>query len=115
MSRRDDRVFLVDMLNHAREAVELLGNAGLNELERDRVTQLALRKLVEVVGEAAGRVSPAAQQRHTEVAWSQIVGMRNRLVHGYDDVDLGILRVIVLEDLPLLIEQLTPIVGEGPL
>ena len=114
MSRRDNRVFLVDMLNHAREAVELLGNAGLNELENDRVTQLALRKLVEVVGEAAGRVSPATQQRYSEIAWTQIVGMRNRLVHGYDVVDLGILRDIVLEDLPLLIEQLAPIVGEGP-
>ena len=114
MSRRDDRVFLVDMLNHAREAVGLLGNAGLHELENDRVTQLALRKLVEVVGEAAGRVSPATQQRHSEIAWHQIIGVRNRLIHGYDVVDLGILRDIVLEDLPLLIEQLTPIVGEGP-
>ena len=56
MTRRDDRVFLVDMLNHAREAVELLGNAGSNDLTIDRVTELALRKLVEVVGEAAYRV-----------------------------------------------------------
>ena len=114
MSRRDDRVFLVDVLNHAREAVELLGNAELEELEGDRVTQLALRKLVEVVGEAAGRVSPATRQRYPEIAWTQIIGMRNRLVHGYDVVDLGILRDIVQNDLPLLIEQLAPIVGEGP-
>ena len=114
MSRRDDTVFLVDMLNHAREAVELLGNASLNDLTSDRVTELALRKLVEVVGEAANRTSPTTRQRHPEIAWPQIIGVRNRLVHGYDVVDLSILRDIVQNDLPPLVEQLTSIVGEGP-
>ena len=57
MSRRDDAVFLVDMLNHAREAVELLGDASLDDLTGNRVTALALQKLVEVVGEAANRTS----------------------------------------------------------
>ena len=114
MSRRDDTVFLVDMLNHASEAVELLGNASSTDLMGDRVTELALRKLVEVVGEAANRVSPATRQLHPEIAWAQIVGVRNRLVHGYDDVDLTILRDIVQNDLPPLVEQLTSIVGEEP-
>ena len=113
MSRRDDRVFLVDMLNHAREAVELLGIASLDKLKRDRVTELALRKLVEIVGEAASRVSPATQLGHPEISWSQIIGVRNRLVHGYDVIDLSILWNIVREDLPPLIEQLTPFAGEG--
>ena len=114
MSRRDDTVFLVDMLNHASEAVELLGNARSNDLTSDRVTELALRKLVEVVGEAANRVFPATRQRHPEIAWAQIIGVRNRLVHGYDVVDLTILRDIVENDLPPLVEQLTSIVGEEP-
>ena len=112
MSRRDDAVFLVDMLNHAREAVELLGNASANDLKSDRVT--ALRKLVEVVGEAANRVSSTTRQRHPEIAWPQIIGVRNRLVHGYDIVDLSILRDVVRNDLPSLVEQLSSIVGEGP-
>ena len=114
MTRRDDRVFLVDMLNHAREAVELLENTSSDDLTIDRVTELALRKLVEVVGEAAHRVSPTTQQRHPEIAWPQIIGARNRLVHGYDIVSLSILRDIVQNDLPPLVEQLTSIVGEGP-
>ncbi len=114
MSRRDDTVFLVDMLNHAREAVNLLGNASLGDLTSDRVTELALRKLVEIVGEAANRTSAATQERHPEIAWPQIIGVRHRLVHGYDVVDLSILRDIVQNDLPLLVDQLTPIVGEGP-
>ena len=114
MSRRDDTVFLVDMLNHASEAVELLGNASSKDLTSDRVTALALRKLVEVVGEAASRVSPATRQRHPEIAWAQIVGVRNRLVHGYDVVDLTILRDIARNDLPPLVERLRSIVREGP-
>ena len=112
MSRRDDRVSLVDMLLHAREAVALLGGTSLNDLAEDRVMELALRKLVEIVGEAANRVSLTTQQRHTEIPWPKIVGMRNRLVHGYDDVDLGILWKIIRNDLPPLIEQLKAIVGE---
>lgn len=114
MTRRDDTVFLVDMLNHAREAVELLGDASSNDLASDRLTQLALRKLVEVVGEAANRVSPETRQRHPEIPWPQIIGVRNRLVHGYDVVNLDVLQGIVHNDLPPLVEQLTSIVGEGP-
>ena len=112
MSRRDDRVSLVDMLIHAEEAVVLLGEATLNDLVEDRVKQLALRKLVEVVGEAAKRVSEGTQQQYAAIPWSQIIGLRNRLVHGYDDVDLGILWEIIQADLPPLIEQLKAIVGE---
>ena len=112
MSRRDDRVSLVDMLIHAKEAVDLSGETSLNDLIEDRVMQLALQKLVEIVGEAANRVSEETQQRHQEIPWPQIIGLRNRLVHGYDDVNLDILWKIIQNDLPPLIEQLQAIVSE---
>ena len=112
MSKRDDQISLVDMLNHAKEAVDLLGEASLDDLIGDRVMQLALRKLVEVVGEAANRVSEEAQQQHTSIAWGEIIGTRNRMVHGYDDVDLSILWDIIKNDLPPLIEQLETLVWE---
>ena len=112
MSRRDDRVSLVDMLIHAKEAVVLSGETSLHDLIEDRVMQLALQKLVEIVGEAANRVSEETQQCHQEIPWPQIIGLRNRLVHGYDDVNLDILWKIIQNDLPPLIEQLQAIVGE---
>lgn len=112
MSRRDDRVSLVDMLNHAEEAVVLLGEASLSDLAKDRIMELALRKLVEIVGEAANRVSEETQHCHQEIPWPQIIGMRNRLVHGYDDISLKRLRDTINDDLPPLIEQLQAIVGE---
>ena len=112
MSKRDDQISLVDMLNHAKEAVDLLGGASLDDLEGDRVMQLALRKLVEVVGEAANRVSEETQQQHTSIAWGEIIGTRNRMVHGYDDVDLSILWDIIKNDLPPLIGQLEILIWE---
>ncbi len=112
MSRRDDRASLVDMLNYAEEAVVLLGEASLNDLAEDRVMELALWKLLEIVGKAANRVSGETQQDYQEIPWPQIIGMRNRLVHGYDDVSLKILWDTINNDLPPLIEQLKAIVSE---
>lgn len=112
MSRRDDQVSLVDMLIYAREAVAMAGQTSLKDLEKDRVMQLAMQKLVEIIGEAANRVSEEVQQGHPGIPWPQIIGMRNRLVHGYDDVNLDILWKIVETDLPPLIQQLEDIVGE---
>ncbi len=112
MSKRDDRVSLVDMLIYAEEAVVLSSATSLNDLIEDRMMQLALQKLIEIVGEAANRVSEETQQCYQEVPWPQIIGLRNRLVHGYDDVNLDILWKIIQNDLPPLIEQLRAIVGE---
>ena len=113
MSKRDDRVSLVDMLIHAREAVDLLGEASADELKSNRVMQLALMRLVEIVGEAANRVSLTTQQRHPEIPWPLIIGMRNRIVHEYDNVNLNVLWDTITNELPPLISQLEAILGEG--
>ena len=110
MTLRDDQVSLRDMLNHAREAVEVLGALSREELGRNRVVQLALTRLVEVVGEAANRVSETAQRQNPGIPWAKIIGMRNRLVHGYDVIDYGLLWDTVTSDLPPLIEALQEIV-----
>lgn len=113
MSRRDDQVSLKDMLRHAREAVELLGNASREELAENRVMQLALTRLVEILGEPANRVSAAAQQEHVDVPWAQIIGMRNRLIHGHDVIDYDLLWDTVTSDLPPLIATLERILKEA--
>ena len=113
MSKRDDRISLVDMLIHAREAVDLLGEASADELKSNRVMQLALMRLVEIVGEAANRVSLTTQQRHPEIPWPLIIGMRNRIVHEYDNVNLNVLWDTITNELPPLISQLEAILAEG--
>ena len=71
-----------------------------------------MQKLVEIVGEAANRVSQETQQGLPSIPWPQVIATRNRLTHGYDDVNLDILWEIVETDLPPLIQQLEEIVGE---
>lgn len=58
------------------------------------------------MGEAAGRVSKEERSRHPDIPWAQIVGLRNRLIHGYDSVDMDILWAITTKDLPTLIAAL---------
>jgi len=112
MSRHDDKTSLKDMLSHAREAVELIGKTGREELGRDRVMQLALTRLVEIVGEADNRVSLEIRQKTPEIPWPQIVGMRNRLIHGYDVIDCDLLWDTVTNDLPPLITALKTVIEE---
>jgi uncharacterized protein with HEPN domain len=67
--------------------------------------------LLEIVGEAASRIALEEQARHPEIPWSEIVGLRNRLIHGYDVVDLDILWKILTTDLPPLISALEAILA----
>ncbi len=109
MSRRDDEIALRQMLDHAREAIAMSDGRRRGDLDADRQLELALTRLVEVVGEAASRVSEATRIAHPAVPWRQIVAMRHRLIHGYDDVDLDILWEVVRHDLPDLIPKLEAI------
>lgn len=112
MSRHDDSVRIEHMLMHAREAVELASGKSRSDLDRERLLNLGLVRLVEVVGEASSRVSEAGQSRYPNVPWAQIRGMRNRLIHGYDAVDFDILWDVIRLDLPALIAELER--GGGP-
>ncbi len=106
MSMRDDHTSIGDMLSHAREAVDLLGKTDREQLGDNRTLQLALTRLIEIVGEAANRVSETTQERRPEIPWHKIIGMRNRLIHGYDVTDIDILWDTITDDLPPLIEKL---------
>lgn len=106
MSTRDDQTRLFHILKAAKKAVTLVNNKTFRDLEKDEVLTLALVKLIEIVGEAASRLSKEFQTSHPQIPWSAIVGMRNRLVHAYFDINLKILWQTTQEDLPVLIEQL---------
>lgn len=113
MTRRDDLIRFRHMLQHAREAVQFAEGRSREDLKQDRQLELVLTRLVEVVGEAAARVSYETQQRHPQIPWPEIVALRNRLIHGYDAVDLNILWDIVTMDLPALIEALRKLTEEA--
>ncbi len=107
---RDDSAYLLDMLLAARDAVSFTVGISYDEFVRDRRTQLSVLKSVEIVGEAAAHVSDEAKRAHPAIPWREIVGIRNRLVHVYFDIDLLLVWNTVRNDLPVLIGQLEPLV-----
>ena len=112
MSRRTDRGPLRDMRDYAREAVETFQAASADVLENDRTIDWALRYLVLTVGEAATRVSPELRAAHPEIPWRKVVGMRNLLAHGYDEIERDRLHDTVAVHPPALVEQLNALLGE---
>lgn len=106
MTRHDTDVILDQMRSHAIEAVNILEGKERNDLDQDRLINLALSRLLEIIGEAANRIPEAYQEEHEEIPWRQIISARNRLIHGYDNVDFDILWNIIKIDLPQLINKL---------
>jgi uncharacterized protein with HEPN domain len=106
MSKREPTVLLRHMLDFAREAVAFVEGKTREDIQNDRLLNLALVHLVELVGEAANRVPREIRDTLPGIPWAQIVGMRNRLIHGYDFVDYDILWQTLIEDLPVLIRAL---------
>lgn len=111
MSHSDDVYRLRHMLAHAEEAVAVARGRSRGDLDADRTFNLALVRLLEILGEAAARVSEPTRLKNVSIPWREISGLRNRLIHGYDNVDFDILWDIVQDDLPVLIVQLREILG----
>ena len=94
------------MLEAAKEACEMVIGESRETLNHDRKLALALVRLIEIVGEAAANVSKEKQLILINIPWRDVIGMRNRIVHAYFDVDLEIVWKTVIEDFPYLISKL---------
>jgi len=110
MSRRDDTVTLRQMLDMGREILSLTRGRSAAELRRNRLLELAVSRLLEVLGEAARRVSAGFREAHPELPWTQMIGMRNVLLHAYDDVDLATVWTTIQDDIPRLVQALERLV-----
>ena len=106
MLQPKDRIRLQHMLDYATEALNMIKGRNREDLDNDRQLNLSLVRLLEIVGEAASRTSESTRDLHSELPWIQIIGLRNRLIHGYDEVDFDILWTILQEDLPPLVIKL---------
>lgn len=113
MSRRDDSLPIRHMLDYAKTACRLAQGRIRSDLDQDEALRLALTRAIEVIGEAAYRVSSSIKEHHTGIPWTQIIATRHHLIHGYDQVDHQVLWDIVTHDLPPLIDKLTAILTDG--
>lgn len=109
--RRDDER-LTDILD-ASEKIAVRAARGREQFDEDEDLQFALVHLVRLVGEAASKLSDELTAAHPEVPWRQVVGMRNRMVHGYFEIDLNFLWDAATQDIPDLAEQVRGIAAGG--
>ncbi len=101
-----DAGYLWDMLETARETLELMQGVTLEALLSDIRTQRALERTLEIIGEAAGRISESMRGAHPEIPWIAIIGQRNIIAHGYAVIDHGRLFATAANDIPTLILNL---------
>jgi len=106
-----DHSYLEDMLSFAEDAIELLGAVDAEALAGDKRTRYAVIRAMEVVGEAAAKVSEETRADLSQTSWRQITGMRNVLIHGYRGLDMAVVVETVRNDFPALVTQLKRALG----
>ena len=109
MSR--DESYLFDILDSSRAAIEYVRGKSWEEFSRDGLLQDAVVRRLEIIGEAAGRVSSAIQKKHPDLPWQAMKGTRNRVIQAYVSIDLDIIWDIVQNDLPSVVSKLEKIVS----
>ncbi|SRR6266498_879466 len=113
MSPRD-LVYVGHMLDMAKKAISKTEGLSRGAYDADENLRLALIHLIQVIGEAGRQVSQEFSERHPEIPWADIIGMRHKVVHDYLGVDEDIVWEVVTKDLPTLVAALEPIVTPTP-
>lgn len=103
---RDPGVYLDDILDAATKAREFVAGISFEEFKTDDRTTFAVLRALEIVGEASKQVPAEVRNRASDVPWQDMAGMRDKLIHGYQGVDLRVVWRTVQEDLPELIAEI---------
>lgn len=106
---RDD-AYVLDMLLAARKIQRYCQGVGWDEFERQEILQDAVLRLIQIIGEAAWKLSDEYREIHPDIPWQEIIGMRHRLVHEYFHLDLERVWDVIQNDISGLISQLDPLV-----
>lgn len=105
---------LLNMLKALRSLKSFTQDRSLDDYMADELLRMGIERALEIVGEAANRLSPDFQAAHTEIDWRNIVGLRNIIVHQYDELDYENIRKIVTTQAPTLLEQVEPLLSPLP-
>ncbi|MCP3977989.1 MAG: DUF86 domain-containing protein [bacterium] len=104
-----DRIRVLHICGAIEEALSFVSGKSRDDLTRSRMLTLSLIKEFEMIGEAASRISEPFRKQHSQIPWDALIATRNRLVHGYFDVDIGVIWNTIDGDLPRLLEKLKPL------
>ena len=109
-----DMARLWDMLDAARTAVEFTNGLQYEDFLEDRKVRNAVERNLEIIGEAARRVSPQTRDEHPDIPWRSMIGLRNVLAHEYGEIRYEILWTIIGDKLAPLIKQLEDLGVDNP-
>jgi uncharacterized protein with HEPN domain len=108
----DDLIRLKHIRDGCQEAIFFLTGRERNALANDRILSLALVKCIENVGEASSQLSAEFRLQHAQIPWRAAISMRNRLAHGYFDIDLGRVWDTVKTDIPPFLAQIEDVLRD---
>ncbi len=109
---KTDNPYLEHILDAISKIEDYLSDSNHDEFLNDSMTQDAVVRNLEIIGEATKRISKETRQTHPEIPWSEIAGTRDRLIHAYFDVDLNEVWIMVERDVPLLKSAVAKILAE---
>jgi uncharacterized protein with HEPN domain len=112
--RDEDRIRTLHMIEAAEAVVQFVAGRSREDLDRDQMLRFAVVHGIEILGEAANKVSPDTRAAAPSVPWTAIVSMRNRLIHGYFDTDTAVVWKTATVEVPALIPLLQALASTNP-
>ncbi len=109
-----DASYLWDMLQASRDTLEFTRGVSFDAYLQDRQLQLAVERAIEIIGEAAGRVSLGFRDAHPEIPWRKIIAQRNVLAHEYGEIEPALVWDLVIDHLPALVGQIEMLLPPPP-
>jgi uncharacterized protein with HEPN domain len=109
-----DAAYLWDMLESARAVLRYTGGITRERFDADRILQRAVEREVEIIGEAASRISEPLRTAHPEVPWRLVIAQRNFLIHDYGDIDNERIWLLIVEHIPQFVRLIEPLVPKLP-
>ena len=106
----EDLVRLQHMVEAAQSAIDFMSGRDRADLNQDRMLLFAVTRAIEIVGEAASKISDETRSAHDGIPWKAIVGMRNRLVHAYFDINVDVVWQTVTVEIPHILPELVALV-----
>ena len=101
-----DKSYIFDMLSYSNEILVIIKNENHNSFVQNRVKRLAVERLIEIIGEAANHISLEIIEENTDIPWSKIIGLRNKIVHDYGEILTDRIWLIASKSIPELIDKL---------
>ncbi len=108
-----DASYLLDIAKFAQTILQLTENMSEVEFQNDQRTQLAVLYEIMIIGEVVKRLSPEFREQHPSIEWKKIAGMRDRLVHDYDQVRLALIWEVIQINIPKLLDYITPLLPQA--